>query len=76
MESLRDDVIKQMQSLLREVGSDGGKIGPSIYDTAYLAGGAGPSMKVCVVEDDASMRRALRRLLKAASRALILNIVR
>jgi FixJ family two-component response regulator len=29
------------------------------------------SMKVCVVEDDASMRRALRRLLKAANYEVI-----
>jgi FixJ family two-component response regulator len=28
-------------------------------------------MKICVVEDDASMRRALRRLLKAASHEVI-----
>jgi hypothetical protein len=37
MESLRSDVINQLQSLLREVGSDGGKMGPSIYDTASIA---------------------------------------
>ena len=28
-------------------------------------------MKVCVVEDDASMRRALRRLLKAANHEVV-----
>jgi hypothetical protein len=37
MESLRSGVINQLQSLLREVGSDGGKMGPSIYDTASIA---------------------------------------
>jgi hypothetical protein len=44
MKALRMQAIKQLQSLLREVGSDGGKMGPSIYDTAYVA-------RICPLSD-------------------------
>jgi halimadienyl-diphosphate synthase len=37
MEALRADTINRLRSLVREVGNDGGKMGPSIYDTAYVA---------------------------------------
>jgi hypothetical protein len=37
MEALRADTINRLRSLVREVGDDGGKMGPSIYDTAYVA---------------------------------------